>query len=61
MGEIITIDPAGVEKAIVLKVRANAQNNRITKIGLLVGSVANTDDVLVAGEDCRFTAYAAVV
>jgi hypothetical protein len=35
--------------------------NRITKIGLLVGSVANNDDVLVAGEDCRFTAYAAVV
>jgi hypothetical protein len=61
VGDLITKDPAANEKAMVLEVSANAQNNRITKIGLLVGNFADGDDILVDGEDCEFTAYGNVV
>ena len=40
VGDIITKSPATADRAIVMEVSADANNNTITKIGLLVGSFA---------------------
>ena len=56
VGDIITKKPAGADKAVVMEVSANADDNSITKIGLLVGSF-EVGDFLDGAIDKQITDY----
>ena len=62
VGNIITKNPAGNDKAVVLEVSANADDNTITKMGLLVGTFepvapATTTAISVGAINKNITAY----
>ena len=62
VGNIITKNPAGNDKAVVLEVSADADDNTITKMGLLVGTFepqapATTTAISVGAINKNITAY----
>ena len=62
VGDIITKNPAGNDKAVVLEVSADANDNTITKMGLLVGTFepvapATTTAISVGAINKNITAY----
>jgi hypothetical protein len=62
VGDIITKNPAGNDKAVVLEVSADANDNTITKTGLLVGTFepvapATTTAISVGAINKNITAY----
>ncbi len=62
MGNIITKNPPGDDKAIVLEVSADGNNNTITKMGLLVGTFepvapATTTAISFGAINKNITAY----
>ncbi len=57
VGDLITKDPAGPDKAVVLAVSADANDNTITKMGIVAGTFAITAIIVRTAINKNITAY----